>query len=116
MLVLTINILLRKEEILVSLIYEYFHNNDCSGSEPYLLFGAESTVHNLTISARHFGNVVVNLKAPSAIAYDLKDGYVYWSDALSEKIQRAQLHRKELVETLVDEAVQCKGKKNMFVV
>ncbi|XP_046845225.1 very low-density lipoprotein receptor-like isoform X2 [Xenia sp. Carnegie-2017] len=80
-----------------------------TGSEPYLLFGAESTVHNLTISARHFGNVVVNLKAPSAIAYDLKDGYVYWSDALSENIQRAQLHRKELVETLVDEAVQCKG-------
>ena len=79
------------------------------GPEAYLLFGSEHTVHNLTISGTHYGDVVSKREAPIAIGHDLNSGYVYWSDILKEKIERAQLQGDGSVETVVDKVKHSNG-------
>ena len=79
------------------------------GPEAYVLFGGEHAVHNLTISGSHYGDIVSEREAPIAIDHDLNNGYVYWSDILKEKIERAYLQGDGSVETVVDKVKHSNG-------
>ncbi|XP_028397022.1 low-density lipoprotein receptor-related protein 8-like [Dendronephthya gigantea] len=79
------------------------------GPHAYLAFGGEHAIHNLTTSGNHYGSIVSNRKAPIAVDYDLKNGYVYWSDILDEKIERTRLSGDGTVETVVDKLVHSNG-------
>ena len=73
------------------------------------MFGGEHTIHNLTTSGTHYGNIVSNRKAPIAIGHDFNNGYVYWSDILDGKIERARLLGDGNVETVVEKVVHSNG-------
>ena len=45
-----------------------------------------------------------------AVGYDLENGYVYWTDSLDKKIERARLLGGGNVETVADNVVDSNGK------
>ena len=72
------------------------------GVSPYLLFGDQHSIRKLSMSATQYDVISPNLKGPMAVDYDVETGYVYWTDILDEKIERALLLGNSTVETVVN--------------
>lgn len=80
-----------------------------SGPQAFLIFGSESTIYSLTLPPTHYADVASNIEGPIAIGHDLYHGYVYWSDIINEKIERASFVYTGDVETVVEKVKYANG-------
>nr|XP_006816817.1 PREDICTED: uncharacterized protein LOC102807105 [Saccoglossus kowalevskii] len=59
--------------------------------EPYLIFANSFDIRKLNFDGTNYRRLVEGLLNVVALDYDYASGYIYWSDHLTRKIQRAEI-------------------------
>ncbi len=71
------------------------------GGRTNLYFINDESIHRVSNDGTHRSNIVIGLSVPRGIAVDIATGKIYWTDAATKKIQRANLDGSN-VETVVE--------------
>ncbi|XP_077996430.1 low-density lipoprotein receptor-related protein 5-like [Glandiceps talaboti] len=78
--------------------------------EPYIIFANSIDIRRLNFDGTNYDQIVGGLQNVVALDYDIATGYIYWSDHILHKIQRAKIDNgNEIEDFLVDDLVQPDG-------
>lgn len=74
----------------------------------FLLYAERSRIQYFDLTNNNHSTAVKGLKAAVAVAYDIRDAYIYWADMREHKIMRGKFSSTgELLEFLYEKSV-CK--------